>query len=283
MSSSVNDLGLIGTANQVLVVNSGGTALNYGAVNVASSAAVTGALPVANGGTGDSSLTAYAVLCGGTTTTGAVQSIASVGTTGQVLTSNGASALPTFQAAGGGAVTKITTMNITSTVSTIAFTGLTSAYAHYILEFNNVIPNTNQNYLQMAYSNNNGSSYNGNDAYSQVLTSQSTTVTSAATTANAKVILTPSGSLSTNGISGGSPNVSGFINLYGMGISTQFMQGIAKFVYQNAGNAAQTSDVAFWSTDITVANAVQFSWGAGGVFVAVSAAGGSTIILYGVS
>lgn len=52
---------------------------------------------VAQGGTGVSSLTAYAVMCGGTTSTGAVQSIASVGTSGQVLTSNGAGALPTFQ------------------------------------------------------------------------------------------------------------------------------------------------------------------------------------------
>lgn len=61
-----------------------------------------GTLSVANGGTGDASLTAYAVLCGGTTSTGAVQSIASVGTSGQVLTSNGASALPTFQTASTG-------------------------------------------------------------------------------------------------------------------------------------------------------------------------------------
>lgn len=53
---------------------------------------------VADGGTGVSSLTAYAVLCGGTTSTGAVQSIASVGTATHVLTSNGAGALPTFQA-----------------------------------------------------------------------------------------------------------------------------------------------------------------------------------------
>ena len=55
---------------------------------------------VAQGGTGVSSLTAYAVVCGGTTTTGAVQSIASVGTSGQVLMSNGASALPTMQGLG---------------------------------------------------------------------------------------------------------------------------------------------------------------------------------------
>jgi hypothetical protein len=56
-------------------------------------------LTVANGGTGAASATAYAVQCGGTTSTGAHQSIASVGTSGQVLTSNGAGALPTFQTA----------------------------------------------------------------------------------------------------------------------------------------------------------------------------------------
>lgn len=55
-------------------------------------------LTVADGGTGVSTLTAYAVMCGGTTTTNPVQSIAGVGTANQVLTSNGAGALPTFQA-----------------------------------------------------------------------------------------------------------------------------------------------------------------------------------------
>lgn len=59
-------------------------------------------LPVAGGGTGVASLTAYAVVCGGTTSTNPVQSIASVGTAGHVLTSNGAGALPTFQAPSGG-------------------------------------------------------------------------------------------------------------------------------------------------------------------------------------
>lgn len=54
-------------------------------------------LVVADGGTGRSTATEFAVLCGGTTTTGAHQSIASVGTAGQTLTSNGAGNLPTFQ------------------------------------------------------------------------------------------------------------------------------------------------------------------------------------------
>jgi len=60
------------------------------------------ALPVANGGTGDTSFTAYSVITGGTTSTGALQNVSGVGTTGQVLTSNGASALPTWQNASSG-------------------------------------------------------------------------------------------------------------------------------------------------------------------------------------
>lgn len=58
-------------------------------------------LPVAGGGTGVATLTAYAPIFGGTTGTGAVQS-GTVGTAGQVLTSNGAGALPTFEDATGG-------------------------------------------------------------------------------------------------------------------------------------------------------------------------------------
>ena len=49
------------------------------------------------GGTGDTTFTAYAVICGGTTSTGPLQSIASVGTAGEILISNGPGMLPTFQ------------------------------------------------------------------------------------------------------------------------------------------------------------------------------------------
>lgn len=62
---------------------------------------------VVNGGSSASSQTAYAILCGGTTSTGPIQSIASVGSSTNVLTSNGAGALPTFQAAAGGSAVGI--------------------------------------------------------------------------------------------------------------------------------------------------------------------------------
>ncbi len=58
-----------------------------------------GALVVAHGGTGNTTFTAYSVVCAGTTATGVFQNVSGVGSAGQVLTSNGAGALPTWQAA----------------------------------------------------------------------------------------------------------------------------------------------------------------------------------------
>lgn len=79
---------------------------------------------VPNGGTGDVSFTAYSVLCGGTTSTGVLQNVSGVGTSGQVLKSNGASALPTWQA-GPVASLSITaaSSNIVCSPSTITGTG----------------------------------------------------------------------------------------------------------------------------------------------------------------
>jgi len=91
------------------------------------STGVTGTLPVANGGSGRTTNTAYAVICGGTTAGGAEQSIASVGTAGQVLTSNGAGALPTFQTAGGSSFPAGTRMSFQQTSAPTGWTKDTTA------------------------------------------------------------------------------------------------------------------------------------------------------------
>lgn len=59
-------------------------------------------LGVANGGTGLSTTTAYGLIAAGTTSTGNFQQVSGTGTSGQVLTSNGAGALPTWQTASSG-------------------------------------------------------------------------------------------------------------------------------------------------------------------------------------
>lgn len=82
-----------GTSGQVLISAGAGTPPAYGT------------LSVPGGGSGVTSHTAYALIAGGTTSTGPVQSLASVGTSGQILTSNGAGQLPTWQTASGSSIT----------------------------------------------------------------------------------------------------------------------------------------------------------------------------------
>jgi hypothetical protein len=88
-----------------------------------------GTAVVAGGGTGDTSFTAYSVITGGTTSTGALQNVSGVGTTGQVLTSNGASALPTWQTNSSGSLT-LTAQRFTSSG---AFTYTPTAGTQYVI------------------------------------------------------------------------------------------------------------------------------------------------------
>lgn len=123
-------------ASGVLKSNGLGLAPSYGQASLTTE--VTGTLPVANGGTGRASHTAYAVICGGTTSTGAQQSIASVGTTGQVLKSNGPGVLPTFQNEAG-ALVLIETKTASASATIDFTTGLNdTTYDSFILRLDSV-------------------------------------------------------------------------------------------------------------------------------------------------
>jgi hypothetical protein len=94
-----------------IATNYGGTGLvsfsgaNNALYSTSSSALTAGTLPVAAGGTGITSTTPYAIVAGGTSSTSALQQVSGVGTTGQVLTSNGTGTLPSWQTPSSG-VTK---------------------------------------------------------------------------------------------------------------------------------------------------------------------------------
>lgn len=84
---------IIGTADQVLLVNHAGTAVNFGAVNLATSAAVTGVLGIANGGTNTSSVDAFgAVYANGSTSLG----VTAAGLIGQFFQAQGTTSPPTW-------------------------------------------------------------------------------------------------------------------------------------------------------------------------------------------
>lgn len=92
--------------------------------------------------------TAYTVICAGTTSTGALQSVASVGTSGQFFTSNGAASLPTFQTAALSQVILIQT-NTSSSSAISEFNGLfSSAYDEYMFVFTNLLPATDATFLR---------------------------------------------------------------------------------------------------------------------------------------
>lgn len=85
---------------------SNGTNISWSGGAGTLTANLTGQVGVANGGTGISSTTPYGVLCGGSTSSGNLQN-AGTGAAGQVFTSAGAGALPTWQNASVGTVTSV--------------------------------------------------------------------------------------------------------------------------------------------------------------------------------
>lgn len=76
------------------------------------SANVSGTVATIHGGTGLSSLTAYAVVTGGTSSTASLQQVSGLGTSGYVLTSGGTGTLPSWQPASGSATLPADWINV---------------------------------------------------------------------------------------------------------------------------------------------------------------------------
>ncbi len=95
---------------------------------------------VSHGGTNNTTFTAYSVICAGTTATGTFQNVSGVGTAGQVLTSNGASALPTWQGGGSGGLSLIQAITASNQATVEFDSQFTSSYNTYLFTFTNVQP-----------------------------------------------------------------------------------------------------------------------------------------------
>ena len=213
---------------------------------------------VVNGGTGDSSLTAYAVMCGGTTTTGAVQSIAALGSSGQVLTSGGAGALPTFTSAG--RLVYLSQLSASNSAS-ISFTSLiTSAYNSYLLTYYNVFPITNTAGLNMQISTNNGSSYIATNYLSGLNRIPYNSATAANANSTTAYIITPGLSSTTTNSPG-----NGYVILQNMMNSAIPSCGGAGTGYSTASAAFTQFTVGSTNTANTNANAIQLAMNSGNI------------------
>jgi hypothetical protein len=97
VSPTLGNINVVGDGTSINIVGTPGTST----LTATATGTFATPIPVSSGGTGVSSFTPYAVITGGTTSTGPLQSVSSVGTSGQVLTSNGAGELPSFQSTSG--------------------------------------------------------------------------------------------------------------------------------------------------------------------------------------
>lgn len=124
---------ITGTGAAVLATSPALVTPNLGTPSAAVLTNATG-LPVAGGGTGVATLTAYAPVFGGTTATGPVQG-GTTGTTGQLLTSNGPGVLPTFQEPAAGTATLLATHTFVAPVNSLNFPALSGAYSSMLIAF----------------------------------------------------------------------------------------------------------------------------------------------------
>lgn len=170
-SGSTLTLELTGLTNHAVLVGAGTATITNVGPNAASGIPLIsqglsadpafGTAVVAGGGTGATSFSAYAPICGGTTSTNPLQSATTgFSTSGFVLTSNGSSALPSFQAPSTGALVKLAASSASSSAS-ISFnsTYITNTYNTYIVNIQGMTLSDTAPDFYMDWSIDNGSTY----------------------------------------------------------------------------------------------------------------------------
>jgi len=165
-------IGIPGTASWLLIDTAGDVSLP-GTLTVTGAAkldginypasATSGGIPYFSSTSAEASsgvLTQYAVVLGGGA--GAAPTVVSgLGSSGQVLTSNGGSSAPSFQnGPSAGALVLLATVNASGSSSvTFGSSYITSTYNKYVVEFDSVIPATAATQLELQVSTNNGSTW----------------------------------------------------------------------------------------------------------------------------
>lgn len=130
LAGSTISSGIVSGTLQLNTSNTSGVMTNALTISDSQIVSLTNPLPVSSGGSGNTTFTAYSVICAGTTATGAFQNVSGLGSANQVLVSNGAGALPSWQSVPGltpAALTKTDDTNVTLTLGGTPSTALLQA------------------------------------------------------------------------------------------------------------------------------------------------------------
>jgi len=202
-------------------------------------------------------LTQYAVVCGGTSSS-FLQTVASLGTSGQVLTSNGAGALPSFQTVVGGGLTLISSQSASSS-ATIDFTSISlGTYRTYELIYRAIVPATDGALLTMQISTDGGSTWKSSNYTSGINTApyNSTTLTNVNSTSAFELTLGLD-----NGVSTSFGN--GQVTIFTTASAATYIGGIISCFGNTAGT--QVMGVMTGRTTDTGANAFRMIMSSGNI------------------
>jgi hypothetical protein len=224
-------------------------------------------LTVSNGGSGRATgTTAYGTLCAGTTATGVQQTVAP-GTTGTVLTSNGASALPSYQAVAG-SPTGLTWLGTATAAgsATVSFPNLLSAtYDNYLVVIENLAPSTTSVGFNMIIGTGATPTYQNTNYMSATQYTSTTNVftgSSIITTACQIISLTAGTALATT------PQSAGVLNLYSVNSGNNFvMNGVLSFPRPAQSTSGSSICTAQWAGGGTAVTSIQFSSVSGNITI----------------
>ena len=212
-------------------------------------------LPVKSGATGKASNTAYGLIAGGTTATGAFQNI-STGTATQNLVSAGAGALPAWTNTSLIGNRALLSSQTASSSASIVFTSvITATYNVYLLSFSNIIPANAGDSLQLAVSTNNGSSYIATNYLADIGTFPYNSATNSQTSSTTTFLLSGATQAST-------PGVNGQVKLMDVTNGSQFiLTGFCN--YMNTGGPFLGK--VFGNNTATSVNALQVTFSTGNI------------------